>query len=186
MKRTDARIDLDWGNGAPVPGMVSDHFSVRWQCSARFAAGTYRFTATSDDGLRLFVDGQPVIDAWCDHPVRTFGGEITLSEGDHQVTVLYHENAGVAVAQVGWSSVASPSESWRGEYYDNRWLGGTPVLVRSDRFIDFDWRYGSPHGQIPAGNFSISWTRTVDFGPGTYRFTVRTDDGVRLWVDHQL
>ena len=105
VKRDDAQIDFDWGHGAPAPGMVADHFSVRWQCTAQFRAGTYRFTATSDDGLRLYVDGQPVVDAWFDHPVRTFTGEISLAEGDHEVIAIYYENTGVAVAKVSWAPV---------------------------------------------------------------------------------
>ena len=105
VKRDDAQIDFDWGHGAPAPGMVADHFSVRWQCTAQFRAGTYRFTATSDDGLRLYVDGQPVVDVWFDHPVRTFTGEISLAEGDHEVIAIYYENTGVAVAKVSWAPV---------------------------------------------------------------------------------
>ncbi len=61
--------------------MVANHFSVRWQCTAHFATGTYRFTATSDDGLRLCVDGRPVIDERFDHPVQTFTSEIALARG---------------------------------------------------------------------------------------------------------
>jgi hypothetical protein len=186
VRREDPQIDFDWGYDAPAPGMVSDHFSVRWQCTADFAAGTYRFTATSDDGLRLYVDGQPVIDEWFDHPVRTFTSEIALTEGEHQVIVTYYENTGVAVAKVSWSPVNAPLAGWRGEYFDNRWLGGAPIVTRTDKFIDFDWGYGSPDASIPPDNFSASWTRTVDLEPGTYRFTATTDDGVRLWVGEQV
>ncbi|MEJ2209685.1 MAG: PA14 domain-containing protein [Anaerolineae bacterium] len=60
------------------------------------------------------------------------------------------------------------------------------MLTRTDKFIDFDWGYGSPAPRIPPDNFSASWTRTVDFEPGTYRFTTTTDDGVRLWVGGQV
>jgi hypothetical protein len=80
--------------------MVVNHFSVRWQCTQHFEAGTYRFTATSDDGLSLYVDGQPVVDAWFDHPARTFTSEIALAEGPHDLIVTYYENTGVAVAKV--------------------------------------------------------------------------------------
>jgi hypothetical protein len=100
--------------------------------------------------------------------------------------VTYYENTGVAVARVSWSPVEVPPIGWRGEYFDNRWLGGAPVLTRSDEAIDFDWGYGSPGAGIPPDNFSASWTRTVDFAPGTYRFTTTTDDGVRLWVGGQV
>jgi hypothetical protein len=185
-ERQDPQIDFDWGYDAPAPGMVSDHFSVRWQCTAHLAAGAYRFTATSDDGLRLYVDGQPVVDAWFDHPVRKFTSEIALAEGEHEVVVTYYENTGVAVAKVSWARASVPPGEWQGEYFDNRWLGGAPVLTRSDKFIDFDWGYGSPDARIPSDNFSVSWTRTVHFEPGLYRFTTTTDDGVRLWVGEQV
>ncbi len=186
VRRQDPKIDFDWGYGAPAPGMVSDHFSVRWQCTADFAAGTYRFTATSDDGLRLYVDGQPVIDEWFDHPVRTFTSEIALAEGEHEVIVTYYENTGVAAAKVSWTQASVLPGEWQAEYFDNRWLGGAPVLTRTDPSIDFDWGYGSPDARLPSDNFSASWTRTVDFEPGLYRFTATTDDGVRLWVDGQV
>jgi hypothetical protein len=138
VKRNDARIDFDWGYGVPAPGMVADHFSVRWQCTAHFAAGTYRFTATSDDGLRLYVDGQPVIDEWFDHLVRAFTSEIALAGGAHEVVVTYYENTGVAVAKVSWARASVLPGEWQGEYFDNRWLGGAPVLIRSDKLIDFE------------------------------------------------
>jgi hypothetical protein len=186
VERQDPYIDFDWGYDAPAPGMVSDHFSVRWQCTAHFAAGAYRFTATSDDGLRLYVDGQPVINEWFDHPVRTFTSEIALAEGTHEVVMTYYENTGVAVAKVSWARASVLPGEWQGEYFDNRWLGGAPVLTRSDKFIDFYWGYGSPDVRIPPDNFSVSWTRTVDFEPGLYRFTTTTDDGVRLWVGGQV
>ncbi|MGD9406332.1 MAG: PA14 domain-containing protein [Anaerolineae bacterium] len=186
VERQDARIDFDWGYGAPAAGMSANHFSVRWQCTRHFEAGTYRFTTTSDDGLRLYVDGQPVVDAWFDHPARTFTSEIALAEGTHEVVVTYYENTGVAVAKASWARASIPPGEWHAEYFDNRWLGGAPVLTRSDKFIDFDWGYGSPDPTIPSNDFGVSWTRTVDFEPGLYRFTTTTDDGVRLWAGEHM
>ncbi|MBN1658020.1 MAG: hypothetical protein JXA93_06435 [Anaerolineae bacterium] len=118
--------------------------------------------------------------------MRTFTGETALAEGDHEVIVTYYENTGVAVAKVSWSSVDASPAGWQAEYFDNRWLGGAPVLTRTDESIDFDWGYGSPDPGIPRDNFSASWTRTVDLAPGTYRFTTTADDGVRLWVGGQV
>ncbi len=72
---------------------------------------------------------------------------------------------------------------WRGEYYNNPVLGGEPVLVRNDRDINFDWSSGAPDSRLPADSYSVRWTRSQNFGAGTYRFTVRFDDGARLFVD---
>lgn len=82
--------------------------------------------------------------------------------------------------------VLPPFTDWRGEYYANPTLLGSPVIVRNDVVIDFDWGYGSPDSRIPPDNFSARWTRTLEFAPGTYRFTFRVDDGVRLWLDNVL
>ncbi len=75
---------------------------------------------------------------------------------------------------------------WRGDYFPNASLAGLPILVRNDAVIDFNWGYGSPDPRIPADNFSVRWSRSLTFNPGTYRFVFRVDDGVRLYVDNVL
>jgi len=75
---------------------------------------------------------------------------------------------------------------WRGEYFDNRKLEGDPVLIRNDEEIDFNWKYKSPSSSLPINNFSVRWTRGLIFDAATYRFSIRVDDGVRLWVDNRL
>ncbi|PJF48627.1 MAG: hypothetical protein D6709_08825, partial [Chloroflexi bacterium] len=82
--------------------------------------------------------------------------------------------------------VLPPFTEWRGEYYANPNLAGPPVIIRNDAVIDFNWGYGSPDSRIPTDNFSARWTRALEFAPGTYRFTFRVDDGVRMWLDNVL
>jgi hypothetical protein len=102
------------------------------------------------------------------------------------VVVEYYENTGHAVARVSWEPVPSTALGWRGQYFNNRWLQGSPTLVRDDERIAFTWGYGPPADGMPSDGFSARWTRMVTFEPGIYRFTVRSDDGVRLWVDGHL
>jgi hypothetical protein len=75
---------------------------------------------------------------------------------------------------------------WRGEYFNNRKLDGDPVLVRNDEEIDFDWKFKSPSSSLPINNFSARWTRKLKFDAAIYRFSIRMDDGARLWVDDRL
>ena len=75
---------------------------------------------------------------------------------------------------------------WRGEYYDNFYLQGPPVLVRDDEEINFNWADRAPAPGMPADDFAVRWTRTVNFRSGKYIFSVEVDDGVRLWVDDRL
>ncbi|HEX9074685.1 MAG TPA: PA14 domain-containing protein, partial [Anaerolineae bacterium] len=76
--------------------------------------------------------------------------------------------------------------AWRGEYFGNPGLAGTPALVRDDPSVIFDWGTGAPGPGLPSESFSARWTRSLWFGEGLYRLYVRADDGVRLWVDGQL
>src|SRR5207244_1904550 len=64
--RTDATVDFSWGFGQPpAPGLPDDHFSIRWQGFVYVPrAGDYTIYAVADDGGRLYLDGQLVIDRW--------------------------------------------------------------------------------------------------------------------------
>ena len=75
---------------------------------------------------------------------------------------------------------------WRGEYFDNRKLEGEPALIRNDKEIDFNWKDDAPSASLPADNFSVRWTRRLSFDAAIYRFSIRVDDGARLWVDDRL
>jgi len=183
---TDAEINFDWGTGAPRPGVNADNFSARWTRYLDLAAGTWRFTATSDDGIRVIVNGQRIIDRWTDHPTQTFTGDIALPAGHHLVVVEYYEHTGGAVAIVTWAPAPPTITNWRGEYFANMTLSGSPALTRDDASIDFDWGAGAPAGGLPADNFSVRWTRTLNFAADHYVFTVTADDGVRLWVNNHL
>jgi len=84
-----------------------------------------------------------------------------------------------------WSASAAVP-AFRGEYYNNRSLVGAPALVRDDAEVNFNWGAGSPGSPVHADDFSARWTNSVNLAAGTYRFTVRADDGIRLWVDDAL
>jgi glucose/arabinose dehydrogenase len=97
-------IQHHWGPGGPGNGLPNDNFSARWTGSPTFAAaGTYEFKTTSDDGIRLWVDGQLLIDNWVDQAATTKLATKALSVGAHAVKVEYYEHAGNAVAQVSWA-----------------------------------------------------------------------------------
>ena len=79
------------------------------------SAGTYRFIATSDDGIRVYVDNRLVIDQWYDHPAQTFTADVSLTAGHHLAVVEYYENMGYAVAKVSWAPAPVPPHNWRGK-----------------------------------------------------------------------
>jgi len=180
--RNDVAISFDWGVGAPAAGLPADSFSARWSRDLSFSAGSYRFYARVDDGVRLWIDGALLIDQWHDSAPTTYSADVTLNEGAHSLRLEYFENSGSALAQLAWERLENYPD-WKAEYYDNRKLEDDPVLVRNETKIDHNWEDGSPGSKVPAENFSARWTRKVDFDDGTYLFHVHVDDGVRLWID---
>jgi hypothetical protein len=75
---------------------------------------------------------------------------------------------------------------WKGEYWNNDSLTGSPSLCRNDATIDFEWYGGSPDPLIPDDHFSARWTRTVHFTGGLYTFSVFHDDGFKFYLDGSL
>jgi len=182
LKRSETNLDHDWDRGSPHPDVVSDGFSARWTRYLDTQAGDYCFTATSDDGIRVYVDNALIIDEWNDHAAKTVSAVKRLDAGHHWVVVEYYENGGDAVARLSWGPAQAQILNWRGEYFDNATLSGKPALVRDDERIDFDWGYGSPAHGIGDDTFSVRWTQTLDLPAGNYRFVATVDDGARLWV----
>jgi glucose/arabinose dehydrogenase len=206
LTRTDSTINFNWGSGSPAPNIASDTFSVRWtgQIEARYGE-EYTFYTTSDDGVRLKINGQTVVDRFIDQPSTTASGKITLAAGQkYNIEMEYYENGGGADAKLEWSSArqarevvsstqlyapaTGPSGNGTGlsaTYYDN--INFTnPVLTRTDAKVDFDWGQGSPAANIGNNTFSVVWTGQVEARYSeTYTFFTNTDDGVKLFVNGQ-
>ncbi len=182
LTRDETAVNYDWGGGSPDPAVPSDNFSARWTKFDNFDAGTYTFTTATDDGVRLYIDNQPVIDRWVDQGTTSYTYSQNMTAGNHKIVMEYYERGGGAVARLNYVKlVASPT--FQAEYYNNRSLSGSPVLTRAESAINYNWGGGSPDPSVPSDNFSARWTRIVDFAAGTYTFTMTGDDGVRLWID---
>lgn len=183
--RNDSTVDFNWGSAAPAAGLPADNFSVRWARTLRFDAGDYRFYARSDDGVRIWLDNWLVVDQWHDGGAGLRSGDFQgVGAGDHTVRIEYYEAQGDAFATVWWERTG-PITEWKGEYFNNTNLDDAPVLVRNDREINFNWGSDAPATLIARDYFSARWTRKLSFEDGLYRFSVRADDGVRLWINGQ-
>ena len=186
--RNDARIDFNWNRGAPDSRLPADDFSVRWSRRMRFDEGLYRFHTLADDGVRLYIDGSLIIDEWKVGRAREIVREVNLSSGNHSLRLDYFELTGDARARLWWERIGPATyPDWKGEYWDNRGLRGSPTITRNDAEVDFNWRKGSPAGDLlPADNFSARWSRQVELQAGVHRFYVQADDGVRVYVAGKL
>jgi hypothetical protein len=110
--RTDSTVNFNWGEGSPDPRIADTSFSIRWtgQIQPQYSQ-TYTFYIVSDDGIRLWVNNQLIINNWTDHPPTENSGTIALVAGiKYDIKLEYYENSGGAVAQLAWSSSSQPKQ----------------------------------------------------------------------------
>ena len=94
-----APLNRNFGSGGPA-GVPVDNFSARWLGTFTFPAGSRTFTATSNDGIRVWLDNVLIIDRWT--TVGTSRATRTLTAGAHTVRVDYNERTGAASASLTW------------------------------------------------------------------------------------
>ncbi|MEZ0542966.1 PA14 domain-containing protein [Fibrella arboris] len=106
LTRTDATVNFDWGNGSPASTINTDYFSVRWTGQVKApVTGNYTFSTTTDDGVRLWVNGKLVVDDWNGHATTTNNGpSIALVAGQrYDIRMEYFDNIIGAVARLQWA-----------------------------------------------------------------------------------
>ena len=94
------------GGQSPLPGIGPDNWSARWtgKVQARHT-GKYTFTTGSDDGIRLWVNGQLLVDNWTYHGYTENSGTITLTAGQKcDIRLEFFEGGGGADCALMWSS----------------------------------------------------------------------------------
>ncbi len=182
--RIDPSVVFNWGPYSPGPGIGSSNWSARWTSVQYMNAGTYRFTITSDDGVRVFIDGQTILNQWHDEAPTTYYVNVQVVAGNHAIQVDYYQGVGDSSISVSWDYIQATSTAWTAQYYNNPNLQGAPVITRYENSINYFWGLGSPDPAIAADNFSTRWTATLPFSQATYRFTLAGDDGVRLFIDN--
>jgi hypothetical protein len=111
LTRLDPTVNFVWGSGQPDGSVWPDGFSARWtgQVQPQFTE-TYTFIAQVDDGVRLWVNGQLVIDQW--NNWGRYAGTITLNAGQkYDIRMEYREVNNHAQAQLLWSSASQPEQA---------------------------------------------------------------------------
>jgi hypothetical protein len=112
LDRVDPRIDFDWMAGGPAPNLPVDSFTVRWtgKLTPRFSE-TYRLTAGSDDGVRVWVDGALLIDEWIGRPYAEGSAAIALMAGRaYDLKVEFVEYTSNSAVRFFWESPSQPRQ----------------------------------------------------------------------------
>jgi hypothetical protein len=104
--RIDTTVNFDWGWNSPLEAVQADYFSARWTGKLLApTSGTYTFATIGDDGVRLWINGQLVIDDWESHPAtRNLSAMLTLVAGaTYDIRLEYYEATSGATLQLLWT-----------------------------------------------------------------------------------
>jgi len=106
-KRLDHTVNFRWLRRPPMPGFRAEQFSVRWTGYVKVdEADLYEFYTISDDGVRLWVNDQQLIDDWQIHSGSLDKGEIRLTPGYHKIRLEYYQGNGDMVIKLHWKRPA--------------------------------------------------------------------------------
>ncbi|MFE3394847.1 glycoside hydrolase family 3 C-terminal domain-containing protein [Kitasatospora indigofera] len=102
--RVDPAVDTVWGGQSPAAGVNTTNWSVKWTGTLTPpTTGSYQFSLNSDDGSRLIVGGQQVINNWYNQGPTTRTGSVTLTAGQPvSIEVDYYQAGGGSSASLGW------------------------------------------------------------------------------------
>jgi RHS repeat-associated protein len=110
--RIDPTVNFNWNNNSPDPSLAMTGYSVKWTGTVEaLYSETYTFYTTSDDGARLWVNGQELINQWHDQGPTEYSGTIALVAGQqYSIEMDYYQDGGGAVATLSWSSASQGKE----------------------------------------------------------------------------
>ncbi|HYG35044.1 MAG TPA: PA14 domain-containing protein, partial [Clostridia bacterium] len=87
-----------------------DHFGMVARTRLRLAKGTWEFSTLSDDGVRVIVDGKPVIENWAWHgPTRDTGKLVLPRDKTVEIVVEHFQIDGYAVLEFSLARLPEPA-----------------------------------------------------------------------------
>lgn len=176
---TKGQKRLPWEFGAQAEKIVTEHVRLRYRLLPMIYSAARR---AYDDGTPLMrrLDLE-----WPAHPEAADNSQYLFGD-DLLVAPVFGNPAQALTADVVTTPDGKPG--FQAEYFSGMELKGSPLLVRIDDTIDFNWAMGEPGPGVPKDGFSVRWTGTI--GPfqedGKALFSVTGDDGVRLFVNDKM
>lgn len=191
-------LNINWGQTAPATGVAADNWTARFNTISYFNTGTYRFSVKADDAFRLYVHGQLLIDTFSNpRPDQLITADMNITAGYGGVQIDYREYTGPAFLYVSWQQISGTTNplaptnvpvtgAWTAQYFNNTNLSGNPTFVSYLDNPNINWGTASPATGVAADNWTARFSSTIYFNAGTYRFNVKVDDAIRLYVQNKL
>jgi hypothetical protein len=197
--RDDLYIDFNWGSWGPGSGIPGTNFSARWlRWLYMDKPGNWTFLTITDDGVRLWVDNQLVIDAWYDQPATQHAVTRNLTQGYHLVQMEYYQHLVTAEAhfQVYYNAAPPPQPGpqpfdlaidTRSPYFSK---GGDPggwFSFANGYYGIAYWTYNNSYTQYRYNwaRWSLPPTRACYYEVSVYiPQRVATTRNARYWIAH--
>ena len=182
--RTDATVNFDFAGCIPSGTALTSGttWSAVWigQVEPQFSQ-TYTFYTVTDDGVRLWVNGQQLINKWIDQPATEWSGTIGLTAGQrYNVIMEYYQGGGGSAARLLWSSSSTPKAA----------IPQSRLFPNLSRLLELQLNEGSGTPADSSGrgntiqNSGATWTTAghngaaMDFGPGGLNVTGPIQSGL--------
>jgi hypothetical protein len=134
--RTDPTINFNWNINSPDPTIPTSNYTVRWIGMVQpLFSQVYTFYTTTDDGVRLWVNGQELVNEWMPQSPTTWSGTIALQALQlYPIEMDYFQAGGGAIAQLSWSSPSTAQTIIpQGQLYP--FSNPLPVLFTSSEYL---------------------------------------------------
>ncbi len=182
LTRNDSTVNFNWGTGSPDSSMGVDTFSARWTGQIQpLYSETYTFYTTSDDGVRLWVNGTEIINNWTDHGATENSGTIALTAGvKYDIKLEYYDDTGGATCTLSWSSTSQTKQIIpRNRLYPTRPPADSP-LNQKQRIGAYAWGYDTT--SWPGTPDLLTWGsgKVAAVGSRTFRGSLGTDNAYNI------
>jgi len=134
MERLDPTVNFNWGDNSPDPSVEADNFAVRWTGEVEVpGSGSYTFYTQTDDGVRLWVNNELIIDNWAEGNTSDNGGIELTGNRRYDIKLEIYENGGGARGELYWSG---PGFARKVIPSRNLWVGGDRPTPRNPNPAD--------------------------------------------------
>jgi len=150
--RPEPAINFDWGNGAPVAGVIgADNFSIRWTRTVALTPGAYEFTVVANGDVRLWLNNQLLINQTATTQPLTTIVDIPsdLAGGAIPVQMEYVHRSGPAIVRLNWTAAnTATSPATTGDVATATITGAATLNVRSGPGAEFESISTLADGQV--------------------------------------
>lgn len=207
-------VSFDWGNERPY-GISTQVFSAQFNGNVLLDGGRYEFTASAAGEVQVYVNGNLIANG-VNTQGGNYRGEADVLRGINSIQVNYINYGNAAQVQLNYRQISpatspnktatpsktivmgtvfptpepstepAPTKAWKVEYFNNPNVTGKPVVTTQASRVYFMWGQAAPARTVNRDGFSARFTKNERFAQGKYRFTTRSDDGVRVYIDDEL